>query len=255
MDETVHTAQVHEHTVVGDVLDHAFQHLTLLQLGDELCAFEFLFGLQEGFVRNNHVAEFLIDFHNLEVHGGIYEYVVVTDGLDVDLGAREESLDTEHVHDHTALGAGLDIALHHFAALVSSVYHIPRLELTRLLVGDDELTFAVLSALNEHFHLITDLEVRVVAEFGSRDDTFALGADVHHYFAFVDGGDHTFHHFVFSDLGEGLLVLGKSLFLGALVYAFVFKGIPIEVLGSHRGVQHSVFNFFRHKFLVEKTSC
>ncbi len=199
---------------------------------------------------NNHIAEFLVDLHNLEVHGGVHEHIVIFDGTDVDLGAGEESLDTEHIHDHTALGAGLHITLHHFTALVSGVNHIPRLELTGFLVGDHELTLAVLGALYEHFHLITHLEVGVVTEFRGADNTFALGADVHHHFALVDGGNDTFHNLVLGDLGEGLLILGKGFFLGTLLHTFVLKGIPVKFFGCHRGIEF--LNFFRHNFDLKK---
>ena len=237
MDETVYAAKVHEHTVVGDVLDHAFEDLALLQTGDELCPLDFLLCLEESLVADDDVLEFLIDLDNLEVHGGVHEYVVVTDGLDVNLGTGQEGLESEYVNDHAALGAGLDITFDNFTAFVGDVYHIPRLELACLLVGDDELTLAVFCAFNKHFHLVTDLEVRIVTELGSGDDTFALCADVHHNLTLVDGGDDTFHNLVLRYLGEGLLVSFEGFFLGAFLHTLVLECIPVKILGSNGGVE------------------
>ena len=208
VDETVHAAEVHEHAVVGDVLDGTLEHLAFLQLGDEFGALGLLLGLEKGLVGDDHVAELLVDLDDLEVHGGIHEHVIVTDGLDVDLGTREEGLDAEHVDDHAALRAGLDITLHHLVVLVGGVDHIPRLELAGFLVGNDQLALAVLGVLDEHLDLVTDLEVRVVTELGGGDDTFALGADVHDDLTLVDRGDDTLDHLVLGDLLEGLVVQG-----------------------------------------------
>jgi hypothetical protein len=65
-------------------------------------------------------------------------------------------------------------------------------------VGDHQLALAVLSGLDEHVDLVTDLEVRVVTELGGGDDTFALGADVDDDLALVDRGDDTFDHLVLT---------------------------------------------------------
>ncbi len=85
MDETVNTAEVDEYAVVGDVLDSTLKYLTLLELADDFALLGLDFSLDERLVRNDDVAEFLIDLDNLEVHSRVNELVVVTDRLDVDL--------------------------------------------------------------------------------------------------------------------------------------------------------------------------
>ena len=47
MDEAVNTAKVDEHTVVGDVLDCTFEHLTLFELRDDLATLLLELGLDE----------------------------------------------------------------------------------------------------------------------------------------------------------------------------------------------------------------
>ena len=196
---------------------------------------------------NDDVAELLVDLDDLEVHGLVDVGVVVTDGLDVDLGTGEESLDTEDVDDHAALGAGLDETLDDLAVVAGLVDAVPGLEGAGLLMGKDELALAVLDGLDEHLDLVTDLQVGVVAEFGGLDDALALRAYVDDHFTLGDGGDDTFDHLVLPDLGEGLVV---SLFDGftvggAVDFVLALEGGPVEFLGRDRRVQ-CFFVFFCH---------
>ena len=50
VDETVNTAEVHEYSVVGDVLDSTLKYLTFLELADDFCLLGFDFSLDESFV-------------------------------------------------------------------------------------------------------------------------------------------------------------------------------------------------------------
>mgnify|MGYP007040841350 FL=1 len=50
----------------------------------------------------------------------------------------------------------------------------------------NELTALVLLVLNINLYLVTSLELWVVTEFRSRDDTIALVADVNNYFLLVN---------------------------------------------------------------------
>ena len=85
VNETVYTTEVNEYTVVCDVLNGTFENLALLQLRDDFLLLLFEFSLDESLVANNHVAELLIDFHNLELHGLANKCIVVADRLHVNL--------------------------------------------------------------------------------------------------------------------------------------------------------------------------
>ena len=235
VDETVDTAEVHEHAVVGDVLDGTLEHLALLQLGDELGPLLLLLGLEKGLVGDDDVAELLVDLDDLEIDGLVYVGIIVTDGLDVDLGTGEEGLDAEHVDDHAALRTGLDETLDDLVIVVSFVDSVPRLEGAGLLVGKDELALAVLGGLYIDLDLVADLEVGVVTELGSGDDTFALSADGHDDLALVDSGDFALNDFVLDDLGKGLVVsLADLLFLFTAVDGgAAFESVPVKILGSN----------------------
>ena len=125
MDETVNSAEIDEYSVVGDVLDNALEHLSLLKLADELGAPLLLLRLEESLVGDDYVAELLVYLDNLAVDGLVDILVIVADGLDVDLRTGKERLDTEDVHDHSALGAGLHESLHDLVVLVSLVHPVP----------------------------------------------------------------------------------------------------------------------------------
>ena len=85
MDETVNSTEVDEYTVVSDVLDSTFENLTFLQLRDNLLLLLFKLSLDESLVANNHVAELLIDFYNLEFHGLAHKCIVIADRFNVNL--------------------------------------------------------------------------------------------------------------------------------------------------------------------------
>ena len=191
-------------------------------------------------MRNDHVAELLVDLHDLELHGLVYIYIVVADGLHVDLRAGQERLDAEHVDDHTALRAAFDVTFDDLVLLQRLVDTIPALELTGFLVRKGQLSVLVLGRIDIDFDLVAYLQVGVVAELRNGDDTLALVADVYQNFTLGDGGYGTFDHFADVDVRQRLVVslgdLGLVLVVNAQV---VLKRIPVEIL-----VCDYVFYFF-----------
>ena len=130
VDQAVYAAQVDEYAVRGDVLDGTFEDLAFFELRHDLLLLCFELGFDQRLVRYDHVAELLVDLHDLELHGLVYVNVVVADRFHVDLRAGQERLDAEYVDDHTALGAALDVTLDNLVFLQSLVDTIPRAELT-----------------------------------------------------------------------------------------------------------------------------
>ena len=134
MDETVNTAKVNEYAITCDVLDSSLKNLTFLKLADDLALLLLKFSLDKSFVGYDNVAELLIDLDNLEIHCRVNILIVVADRFDIDLRTREECLDSEYIDDHTAFCTGLDITLYNLVCCKCCIYHIPRTELTCLLV-------------------------------------------------------------------------------------------------------------------------
>ena len=197
MDETVNTAEVNEYTIVGDVLDSSFENLTFFEFADDLALLFLKFCLEESLVRYDNIAEFLVDLDDLEVHCLVNKCIVILDRTDVDLRTREEGLDSENVHDHTALRTGLDITFYDFALVECLVYHIPRTQLTSFLVRKDELSLLVFRRLYVNLNFVTYFEVRIVTELWSSDDTVALVADVNDNLSLVDRGYSSLNYFIF----------------------------------------------------------
>ena len=231
VDQTVHAAQVDEYAVGGDVLDGSLEDLALLQLGHDDLLLGFEFGLDERFVRHDHVAELLVDLHDLELHGLVHVYIVVADGFHVDLRAGQERLDAEYVDDHTALRAALDVTLDDFVLLQRLVDTVPRLELTGFLVREGQLSVLVLRSLDIDFDLVAYLQVGVVAELRYGNDALALIADVDDHLTLVDTRYGSLDHFADVDVRKRLVVSLGDLGLVLVVHAqVVFKGVPVEIL-------------------------
>ena len=182
-------------------------------------------------MRNDHVAELLVDLDHLEFHGLADVEVVIADRFDVDLRTGQECLDTEYVDDHTALCTALDVAFDYLVIIQSLVYTIPRLELTGLFVRQDQLTFFVLGAVDINLDLFAYGQFGVVAELADGDDTFALVADVNDNFAFVDVDNRSFNDFADLHLRKRLIVRFGNLIFGFVVEGrFVFECVPVEIL-------------------------
>ena len=228
VDESVHSAEVHEYTVRADVLDGSLEYLTLLETADDLGLLGLELCLDESLVGNDHVAVFLIDLDDLELHRLVYIYVIITDGLDADLAAGEECLDSEYIDDHTALGAALDVALDDLVVVVSLVDPVPGTEGACPLVREDQLAFLVFRVLYEDIYLVTYCEVGVVAEFVDAHYALALVTYIDDNFALVHRDDSTFDHFVLAYAGKGLAVALFGSCLVGLVEAVILECVPVE---------------------------
>ena len=206
MNETVHAAEVNEHTVSSDVLNLTFEHLTLFELGDDLLLLLFEFSLDESLVANNDVLELLVDLNDLELHSFAHEYVVIADRTHVDLRTGEEGFDAEDIDNHTTLGAALDVSLDHLIVVQSFVYTVPAASLASLLVAKTELAALILESFNINFYFVALFEVGIVAEFAYRDYGVRLHADINAHFTLVDRFHGACHHFVFFCCLERLVV-------------------------------------------------
>ena len=73
-------------------------------------------------------------------------------------------------------------------------------------MGKDELAFLVLCGLNVNLNLVTDLEVWIVTELRSLDDTLALVTYVDDNLSLGDGGNGSFNDLVLNDLDRKSVV-------------------------------------------------
>ncbi len=171
VNQTIYATQVDKYTIRCDILNGTLKNLSFFEFTDNFFLLLFQFSFDKSLVRNNHVLEFLVDLNNLEFHSFANEYIVVADRFHVDLRTRQESFDTEYVYDHTTLCAALDVTLDNFFVFQSSVHTIPRASSASFTVRQNQLSFFVFLVFDVYFYSITDLQVRIVAEFIQRNDT------------------------------------------------------------------------------------
>jgi hypothetical protein len=123
--QPVYAAEVDEGAVVGDVLDHAVEHLALAQVGHELRALLRAGLLQHGAPRHHDVAAAAIHLQDLERLLQAHERPDVAHRADVDLAARQEGRGAVEVDGEAALDAADDRALHALVLGVGDLEMVP----------------------------------------------------------------------------------------------------------------------------------
>ena len=109
--QAVDAAQVHEGAVVGDVLDHAIDHLAF---GEVLHEFGALLGaglFHDGAARHHDVAAAAVHLEDLEGLRDVHQRADVADRADVDLAAGQEGHGAAEVDGEAALDAAEDDAV------------------------------------------------------------------------------------------------------------------------------------------------
>ena len=81
---------------------------------------------------------------------------------------------------------------------------LPILAVERLFAGEDDHALVVFEPFEEHVDLIADVHVVEVVEFGERDDTLRLVADVHEGFARAEFEDVAFDDGAFAEVAHRL---------------------------------------------------
>jgi len=186
-------AQVHERAVVGDVLDHAFADLALLQLADQLGALLGAGFFQDGATRDDDVAARTVHLEDGEGLLLAHQRADVAHRADVDLRARKEGAGAAQVDGEAALHAADDrahdrllLGEHHFQAG-------PGFFALGLLAAQHGLAQGVLETLEEHLDRVADLQGRLAvlvdAEFLDQDAAFGLQTDVDDGEVLLDAND------------------------------------------------------------------
>ena len=109
--QAVHTAEIDERAVVGDVLDDALEHLTFLEVLDEFLT---LFGaglFEDGAARDDDVAAALVHLQDLEGLRDVHQRRHVAHRADIDLAARKEGNGAVEVDGEAAFHAAEDLAV------------------------------------------------------------------------------------------------------------------------------------------------
>ncbi len=177
MQQAVHAVQVDERAEVREVLDGALHPVARLdRLEEDLALFGAL-GLDHFAAGEDDVLALVVHLDDFEFVDVAHVFVQILGRNDVHLGAGQKGLHA-HVDHQAALHHALDLALHEAAFAVHGHDLFPVLLVGGLLLGEDDQTFVVLEALQEHLDLIPHFNF-LVFKLRAGDHPFGFVADVH----------------------------------------------------------------------------
>ena len=181
--QAVDAAEVHERTVVGEVLDHALDDRAFLQLVEQFRALGAVFLLHDRTARNDDVVALLVELDDLELVDLALEVARIAHGAHVDERARQERADELDLDGETALDAAVDEALDDLLLLERGLEALPGTGALGLLAGEARFAGAVLDAVQRDFDIVADGDfdfAAFVLELRDRDDGFGLESCAHH---------------------------------------------------------------------------
>src|SRR5438477_5317257 len=179
--QAIDATEVDERTVIGDVLDHAVDHLTLFEVLHQLLALLGAGLFQHRAARHHDVAAAAIHLEDLERLRVVHQGCNVADRADVDLRARQEGHSTIEVDGKTALDLVEDDAVDLFVVLERLLELAPAFLAARLVARQHGFAERIFDAVEEHLDFVADLEVAFAAgscELAQRHAAFGLQADV-----------------------------------------------------------------------------
>jgi hypothetical protein len=211
--QAVDTAQVDEGAVVGDVLDHAVEHLAFLEIGDQLRA---LLGpglLEHGTARDHDVAARAVHLEDLEGLRRAHQGADVAHRPDVDLAAGQEGHGAREIDGEAALDAAEDHAAHPFVLFEGLLEQHPGLFALGLVARQDGLAVLVLHALEIDLDLVAGLQFRRLSglrEFLEGDPALRFEPDVDQRRVAFDRNDGALENRAFQALSltEGFIEQG-----------------------------------------------
>jgi len=192
MQQTVDAAEIDECTVIGDVLDDAFDDLTLFEVLDD---FRTLFGaalFKNGAARNDDVAATLVHLEDFEGLRVMHQRSDITHRADIDLRPRQERNGAVQIDGKAALDLVEDDAFDALAGLELGFELDPAFLTPRFLARENSFAKGVFDALDINFNGVADLQRPVLglgAEFLQRDTAFDLQADIDNRHIFFDCRD------------------------------------------------------------------
>ena len=190
--QAVDAAEVDERTVVGDVLDHAVDDLTLFEVLHQLLALLGAGLFQHGAAGDDDVAAAAIHLQDLERLRHVHQRADVADRTDVDLRARQERHGAVEIDGEAALDLAGDDAGDLLVALERLLELAPALLAARLVTRQDGFAERVLDALQIDLDGVADLDLGLPAgarELAQRDAAFGLRADVDDRKVLLDADD------------------------------------------------------------------
>ncbi len=206
--QAVDAAEIDEHTVVGDVLDHALERSPSWRRS-RVSPFLRSYSFSSTALRDRTMLlRRRSRLMTLNSRSRPFRLSRFLTGL---MSASEPGRNarTPDVDRQAALDAVDDPALDD-AALLEAVLHVgPDAHARRLGVGQQDVAFEVLGLLEEHFDVVADRDGQLalfVEEFRDRDQTFRLVADVDHHGVVGDRHDPALDDLALGEIAHALVV-------------------------------------------------
>jgi hypothetical protein len=156
--QAVDAAQVHERTVLGDVLDHAAHDGAFLQGFHQLGALFAHGGFDHGTARQHHVVALAVQLDDLEFQGLVLVRRQVLGGTRVDQRAGQEGADAVDQHGQAALDLAAGGAGDEFAGFQGLFEAHPGSQALGLVARQDGVAVAVFDGVDGHRHEVADLD-------------------------------------------------------------------------------------------------
>ncbi len=220
--EAVDAAEVDERTVIGDVLDHAVDDLTLFEILHQFLA---LFGagfFQNRAARHHDVAAAAIHLEDLERLRVVHQRRDVADRTDIDLRTRQEGDCAVEVDGEAALDLVEDDAVH-LLVIVEGLFQLaPAFLAARLVARQHGFAERIFDTVEEHLDHVADLEFAFAAgpgEFAQRHAAFGLEADVNDGHVLLDRNNGALDDGAFLKVaaGERLVEHGGKIVAGRII--------------------------------------
>ncbi len=192
--QAVDTAQVHECTVVGQVLDDTLQDGAFLQLVHQLLALFRVLALDNCTTRHDHVVTLAVQLDELEFQLLAFQVGRVAHRAHIDQRTGQECADILDVHGETTLDLAADAAGDGFVLFQRFFQLVPHHGALCLLARQDGFAEAVFDGVQCNLHLVAHAHIdfaSVVTELFDRHDAFGLQAGVDHDHVAADINDGT----------------------------------------------------------------
>ena len=208
--QAVNAAEVHEGSVLGQVLDHSGEDGAFLQVFERLGALFVLLRLEKLLAADHNVATLLVQLDDGNVKTLALHAVEVVHRAQVNLRSRQEGARTVDVHGDAALGALYDDGANRLVFAVGLFNVIPGAESLGFQEREVDVSLFVLTLVAHDVNFVAGLEPGIalmVQHLGQRQHAFRLGADIHHHVGGRELEHRTLEHVVFAD---GLRGLGRE---------------------------------------------
>ena len=203
--QTIDATEVHERTVIGDVLHDTLQNLAFLEVGDEFAAGFRAALFEHRATRDDDVAAGAVHLQNLERLRRAHERANVAHRTDVDLAARQERDGAIEIDGETTLHTAEDHAGDALVVLELLFERGPRFFALRLLAAQHRFAVLVFHALEEHLDHIADLDFSLAGratELTQGHAAFGLQANINEGKFAVDTDNGAGEHRAFEALGK-----------------------------------------------------